>query len=216
MSSNVIRGAQVPARAVSLPALETPEMDAFAPFPAGPSRRPAPGRQAQEERLREAVREAREAGLAEGRAGAEAELEGLRSTLEMVVRELWAQREQLYRDVEEDAVRLALEVARRVVGRIAERERELVEHLATEALRRVSARDRVTLRVNPEDLELVRARREQWLALVEGVEHFEVVEDRRVPRGGALVTTRDGSVDARWTTQLVEIERALSPQEPGA
>lgn len=148
-------------------------------------------------------------GLAESRAEAEGELEGLRSTLEMAVREVWAHREKLVREVEQDVVRLAIEVARKVVGDVVRREEGTVERVVQDALRRVAARDRVTLRVNPEDLEPVRAQRERWLAMVEGVDRFEIVEDRRVPRGGALVTTLDGTVDARWTTQLKEIERAL-------
>jgi flagellar assembly protein FliH len=154
-------------------------------------------------------------GVSEGRAQAAAETEGLRSTLELVVQELWEHREAVLAEVEPDVVRLALEVARRVVGDVASKERSVVERTVTEALRRVSGRDHLTLRINPEDLEPVRAERERWLALVEGVEHLEIVEDRRVPRGGALVTTRSGSVDARWTTQLAEIERALTGEGTG-
>jgi len=148
-------------------------------------------------------------GLAEGRAEAEGELEGLKATIEMAVREVWAHRERLVAEVEEDVTRLALAVAAKVVGETAVQDPQVLERLVEAALRRVAVRDRITLRVNPEDVVVVRTQREHWLSLVEGVEHFEVVEDRRVPRGGALVTTLDGSVDARWTTQLKEIERGL-------
>ena len=185
----------------------------FAPFPGAPVSTVIRPR---EEELRAAeYRRGLAAGVAEGRAQGEAELEGLRTSLDLVVREVWGHRERLHREVEADVVRLALEVAGRVVGRLAENDRTLVERMVTEALKRVTARDRLTLRVNPEDLESVRAKRDQWLQLVEGVEHFEVIEDRRVPRGGALLTTLDGAVDARWTTQLVEIERMLLGERRG-
>jgi flagellar assembly protein FliH len=205
LSSSVIRGAR---RGGGVVRLEGPVVThAFAPFPMGPVSTVTRPR---EEELRDAeYHRGHRDGLAEGRAQGEAELDGLRTSLDLVVREVWAHRERLVGEVEPDVVRLALAVAGRVVGELAERDRSLAERMVTEALKRVTARDRLTLRVNPEDLEAVRAKREQWLRLVEGVEHLEVIEDRRVARGGALVTTLDGAVDARWTTQLVEIERAL-------
>ncbi|HVP39535.1 MAG TPA: FliH/SctL family protein [Candidatus Saccharimonadales bacterium] len=210
-SSSVIRGARPAEEPVV--AGEAGVRYAFSPFPApAAAQRTRPAAEV----LAEAeYRRGFEAGQAEGQAGCRAELEGLRTALDLVVQEVWEHREQLYREVEPDVVRLALEVAGRVVGRVAEEDRTLAERLVAEALKRVTARDRVTVRVNPEDLEAVRAYRERWLSMVEGVAHLEVVEDRRVPRGGALVTTRDGAVDARWTTQLVEIERMLLGERRG-
>ena len=210
-SSSVIRGAGHRAEPVRRDGPAA--VPVFAPFPQGPLS--VITRPREEELREEEYRRGRREGLAEGQAQGAAELEGLRASLDLVVREVWQYREQLIREVEPDVVRLALEVARRVVGRVAERDQELAERLVTEALRRVSSRDRVTLRVNPEDLEAVRGHRERWLAMVEGVEHFEIVEDRRVPRGGALVTTADGAVDARWTTQLAEIERSFLGERRG-
>jgi flagellar assembly protein FliH len=205
-SSSVIRGALAgpPTRLGE----DAEGAAAFAPF-AGGAPRTASGPRPAEARLAEAYARGLAEGLAEGRAGAEAELEGARTTLELLVRDLWAHREELYREVEPDVVRLAIEVARRIVAEVAERDKELAQRLVAEALRRVHARDRVTVRVHPDDLEPVRAQRERWLRMLEGVEHLEILEDRRVPAGGALATTLHGSVDARWTTQLDEIERAL-------
>jgi flagellar assembly protein FliH len=205
LSSSVIRGAGHGPRRLHAGGPVTTQV--FAPYPAAAAQ--VVTRPREDEQREAEYRRGRREGLAEGLAEGAAELEGLRTSLDLVVREVWGHRERMLREVEADVVRLALEVAGRVVGRVAEQDRSLVERLVTEALKRVTARDRVTLRVNPEDLEAVRGQREKWLRLVEGVEHFEVIEDRRVPRGGALVTTLDGAVDARWTTQLVEIERML-------
>ncbi len=207
-SSNVIRGASRGPAGVSL-AGDPGERSVFSPFPQAPRTLPAPEKLAHESALRAAYEQGLSEGLSEGAVQAEAEIEGMRATLEMVVQELWGARERLQKELQEDACRLAMEVARKVVGEVAVREQGMVDRMVSEALRRVAVRDRITVRVNPDDLEAVRAQRERWLSLVEGVEHFEIVEDRRVGRGGALVTTLDGSVDARWATQLQEVERAL-------
>lgn len=207
-SSNVIRGSARGLVGVTLG--ESIEgRSVFSPFPAAPRTAPAPQKLAHECALQAAYERGLSEGLAEAGAQAESEMEGMRATLDLVVRELWGARARMHQEIEEDVCRLAMEVAAKVVGEAARKEGALVERTVSEALRRVAVRDRIALRVNPEDLEAVRAQRERWLSLVEGVEHFEIVEDRRVGRGGALVTTLGGSVDARWTTQLQEIERAL-------
>lgn len=212
-SSSVIRGAGIgpgltPIRPGSV------ERSLFTPFPAAPRALPPAEKLAREQELRLAYQKGLQEGQLEAAAEAQGELEGLRTTLDMVVHELWSAREKLREETEQDVIRLGLAVAKKIVGDLAAREESLVEKLVEDALRRTASRDRVTLRVNPEDLSAVREHRERWLSLVEGVNHFEIVEDRRVPRGSAMVTTLEGSVDARWNTQLEEISRQLTGDEP--
>ena len=69
------------------------------------------------------------------------------------------------------------------------------------ALRRVSGQRMLTVFVSPQDLEIVRA------ALGEqqhtgAAEPFDLQADPRVQRGGAIVRTADGEVDAQVQTQL--------------
>ena len=68
--------------------------------------------------------------------------------------------------------------------------------------------------VHPEDLELVRDAMDDMRATLGGIEHCEVQAERRVSRGGAVVRTPDGDVDARVETKLQRarevVETALS------
>ncbi len=70
------------------------------------------------------------------------------------------------------------------------------------ALRGIVERERVTVLVHPEDLELVRDAMDGMRATLGGIEHCEVQAERRVSRGGAVVRTPDGDVDARVETKL--------------
>ena len=70
------------------------------------------------------------------------------------------------------------------------------------ALRGIVERERVTVLVHPEDLEMVRAAMESMKVTLGGIEHCEVQAERRVSRGGAIVRTADGDVDARMETKL--------------
>ena len=91
---------------------------------------------------------------------------------------------------------------------------ELVLEAVRGALRGIVERERVTVLVHPEDLELVRDAMDDVRASLGGIEHCEVQAERRVSRGGAVVRTPEGDVDARTETKLVRarevVEAALT------
>ena len=70
------------------------------------------------------------------------------------------------------------------------------------ALRRLVERDRVLVLVHPDDLDVVREHADGLVAELGGIEHFGVEADRRVARGGAIVRTGEGEVDATLETKL--------------
>ena len=79
---------------------------------------------------------------------------------------------------------------------------ELVVEAVRGALRGLVERERVTVLVNPDDLDLVREAMGGVVAGLGGIEHCEVQAERRVGRGGAVVRTPEGDVDARVETKL--------------
>jgi len=139
-----------------------------------------------------------EAGLAEGRAQLAAAL----SALEAAHAEVVALREATAEAVERDAVELAVRLAEKIVAGTLEAEPERVLDVVRGALRRLSERRRVTVLVHPDDLELARAAADGFAAELGGIEHCEVQAERRLARGGAVVRTDEGQVDASIETQL--------------
>jgi flagellar assembly protein FliH len=63
-------------------------------------------------------------------------------------------------------------------------------------------RKRIAVLVNPADLDLVREAMGGVVAGLGGIEHCEVQAERRVGRGGAVVRTPDGDVDAGLDAKL--------------
>ncbi len=70
------------------------------------------------------------------------------------------------------------------------------------ALRGIVERERVTVLVHPETSSSCARRWTSMRATLGGIEHCEVQAERRVGRGGAIVRTQDGDVDARVETKL--------------
>jgi flagellar assembly protein FliH len=70
----------------------------------------------------------------------------------------------------------------------------------------------VTVQVNTLDLELVREAIEPMVATLGGIDNIEVQEDRRVSRGGALVRSAAGEVDATIETKLERAREVLEAE----
>ncbi len=104
--------------------------------------------------------------------------------------------------VEADAIELALALAAKILAGAFQARPELVVEVVQGALRRIGDRRRITVLVNPADLELVRAAIGDITAQGSGVELCELQSEERVSVGGAIVRTAEGEVDASVHTQL--------------
>lgn len=164
---------------------------------------PLAAAQAEAQRIRseahaEGLVEGREAGLAEGLAQIAAALGALTEALDGVA----VLRAETAETVERDAIELALALAEKVVAGALAVEPERVVDIVRGALRRLVERRRVTVLVHPDDLELVRTAAEGFAAELGGIEHCDVQAERRIARGGAVVRTDEGQIDASVETQL--------------
>jgi flagellar assembly protein FliH len=72
-------------------------------------------------------------------------------------------------------------------------------------LERISEKERLLVYLNPEDVDSVRNRRDEYGDLLRGVRHLEFTSDPNVDAGSCIVETNMGIYDARWRTQLEQI-----------
>jgi type III secretion protein L len=111
---------------------------------------------------------------------------------------------------------LAVRIAEKVVGRALAAGPELAADYCAAALAAARHQREITLRVHPDDLAAVEAARPQLRALLARAPDLAVRADASVARGGCLVETEAGVIDARLETQLDAIERALAAAPAGA
>lgn len=153
--------------------------------------------------------EARSKGLEDGRAAAAAEWK-------QAIEDMLAEKQRFSDDlessmlqIETQLVDLAVEIASKIVRSEIERGSEVVMRAVQAALTQIRDRSNLTIHVNASDLEMVRAGRDQISAWVDGLTDLEIVEDRRVEKGGVVIDSGDGTLDARPSSQLSEIRRKL-------
>jgi flagellar assembly protein FliH len=199
------------ARAFELPPLEAP---AGLPTIAGlPVAAPAFDPAAELEAARAA---GHEQGFQAGLAEAHEQMAATIAALQEAVAGVAAERDRVAGAVEAATVELALRIAEQALGAAVAVDAERVVAVVRGALRRLVERDRITILVNPEDLDLVRNAVPTLIAELGGMEHCDVQSERRVHRGGAIVRTVEGEVDATLPTKLARAREVLEEELRGA
>lgn len=159
--------------------------------------------------------EGRERGLAEGLADARAQLEPTRAALEQAIGNVAAAHAELAAALERRAVELAVRLAGKILAAALELEPARVGDVVAGALRRTASRDRLVVEVNADDHALVSSVVDD-VARSLGVRQLEVRAERRVGRGGCVVRTEEGEVDARLEEQLEKAREILLDAARGA
>ncbi len=167
-------------------------------------------------------REGFDAGYAEGRQkgyteGREAEIARIADeatpaidAIRSAIDQLSADRTELLHGARSEVLRLAVEIARRVIRReVRDCHGEVVVKLIEQAVELIFLRERIVIQVNEADLKAVEKYAAEALESLAGVEELEVRPARDVARGGCRILAGTGVVDLDLDVQLQEIERAL-------
>ncbi|MFQ3573340.1 MAG: FliH/SctL family protein [Thermodesulfovibrionales bacterium] len=127
-----------------------------------------------------------------------------------VIKKLDTYRSDLVKELLPDVINLSVEIAQKIVKKEIELDRNIVIYIAQEALSKVEdSVDNVTIKVNPVDYDVI-------------VEHLNILRDTSslksiniepvstIERGGCIVETIKGEIDARIGEQIKEISDAVS------
>jgi type III secretion protein L len=121
----------------------------------------------------------------------------------------WKYRDDLLARSEPELVRLAVRIARRIVGAELVTKPETILRIVNEAVKTLRAEKKLTIRVNPEQEDRVRAQTESFRQLAGNVGQILVVGDPAIGPEGCVVESELGIIDAQLETQLERLEEAL-------
>ena len=162
----------------------------------------------------EARSEGFEQGSSEGYEKGKAEVERLIERMHKVLEAVMQRREEILQDTESQIVELVILMARKVIKILSENQKNVIMANTVAALRKVKTRGNVTLRVNIEDVKLTTAHADEFIQHVENVQGITVQEDSSVEKGGCIVETDFGAIDARISSQLTELENKILEVSP--
>ena len=141
-----------------------------------------------------------------GRQQGAAQIQPVIEKLNRMLEELAAVKPRLRHEAEEDIVKLALAIARRILYRELATSPEALLGLVRSALDKLDGREVHRLRVNPQDAVVLQAKFQS----TGSVRKIEIVGDPSLQRGSAIFDTAHGALDASVDTQLNEIERGFA------
>lgn len=171
--------------------------------------------QAQHDKIvSEARNEGFEQGSKEGYEKGSAEVERLIDRMHKILEAVMQRREEILQDTESQIVELVILMARKVIKILSENQKNVIMANTVAALRKVKTRGSVTLRVNIEDVKLTTAHADEFIQHVENVQGITVQEDSSVEKGGCIVETDFGAIDARISSQLTELENKILEVSP--
>lgn len=117
--------------------------------------------------------------------------------------------ESMTRADEPRVTALALEIARAALDESAQMDESVVRASARRAFSRLRRARCLVLRVHPEDVGAVSAAVHTWLPDGAAVETLDVLADEVIARGGVVVESELGRVDATLDTTLAVLAKAL-------
>lgn len=131
------------------------------------------------------------------------------SGIEGILNELSQFRPSLFAKCEREMAELCLSIARKVIHRETNIKEDGVLDILRAAMKSVVAGGEISIRVNPKDLEVVNSNRAELSRFCGGVKGVSVEADETVSRGGCIIATNFGEIDATIETALGEIEEKL-------
>lgn len=155
-----------------------------------------------------AAREGYKNGLLE----AENEISMLKDTLSQIV----SARKEAYEEMSGHILEIALEVAKKIIRKEVSLSNDVLKSVLAEVFNELgSNEEKITVKVNPEDVEFAKASIPEILADSPIDAKIIVASDELVEKGSCTVVASNGVIDANFTTQLSIIQNAFGIYKGG-
>lgn len=154
------------------------------------------------------------AGHEEGYKAGNEEAQRLVERIHKMIEAVQAKRQEILDNTEQQIVNLVILIARKVVKIMSENQKSVIMSNVLQALKKVKGSGDVVLRVNLADVKLTTEHIKDFIHQVENIKNISVVEDSSVEKGGCIVETDFGAIDARISSQLNELETQILNMSP--
>ena len=131
-------------------------------------------------------------------------------TMASIVKETSKLKKSILENAEQQIIQLSLAIAEKVIHLEVTTNREVIRGVLKEAIKNISDRENMKIRVHPQDLHYMLEIKSDFLHGFDGVKNIVFEEDEAILRGGAIIETLCGEVDARLDQQYNEIKTSIT------
>ena len=148
-------------------------------------------------------------GLEKGKSEMDRKYESLSSTLTSITENALTEKQKIIKNTEDDIVKLAVDIAKKVVGRELTENRDTVVNFVKEAIKMLENKEKILIYCHPEDIELIKSHREDFLKLTDLNEALHILPDDMLERGECRLESDSEIVDTDINYQFGEIKKKL-------
>lgn len=160
-------------------------------------------------RERKAFEQGYERGKRETEEKYQQELKKKIAELASIIKEFSMLRHNLIKQTEADIVELSLTMAERILHHEIATQRETICHTLKAAINMMLERDNIIIHLHPEDYRFLMEIKNEFFSQFDGLRNPMFKEDISVSRGGALIITKSGEIDARIDQQFQAMRNTL-------
>ena len=117
--------------------------------------------------------------------------------------------EELFRREEKQLIKLAYLIAEKVVHQRIEQDEEVALKVAEQVLLKTMRDDQLRIQLNPQDEAMFKDRGSSVAAIAARLENLTIETNPKVQRGGCIVTTPMGEIDATIDNQFYLVKNEL-------
>jgi flagellar assembly protein FliH len=146
-----------------------------------------------------------EKGASETAAMYEKKIDALQREITAFLKIVESAKNSIFVNTEHLLLKMTLEIAKKVVNSEIATNPQIILNVVKKALTHISDRERIIIHVSPQDCTVVSQRKDFWNTVTDNLNNIIITEDCRIEKGGCLIESNSGMVDARLGVQLDEI-----------
>jgi len=129
--------------------------------------------------------------------------------IEKLLEEIGHMRTEILKQCEKEVLEIIFVIGKKIIHHQLESDEEAIKGTLHHAVQLAAEKNKITLRVNPEDFDYVERLRPEFFTKFKELKSMTVTSDPSITRGGCLLETPYGDVDARIETQFDMIHQSL-------
>jgi len=136
-------------------------------------------------------------------------IESVVNSINLGLSELIKIRQDIYLETEQEIVKLAMAIARKVVCNEIRVNKDTVVNVVKEAVEKVEGNEKVKVRLSCKDFQFIKSEKPAIIDKIINIENVGFEMDDSIPDGGCIIETESGDIDARIEKQFQAVEEAF-------
>jgi flagellar biosynthesis/type III secretory pathway protein FliH len=161
--------------------------------------------QSRDEGLREGMKKGEAAAYEKTRADYEAQVDALQKRVSAFLADVEGSKKSIYANAHTILLDLAYKLARKIIQAEVTLNPDIILGVIKKSMTYISDRERIIVRVSKDDLENVSKNKNFWMPVGERLESIIIEPDDRIEKGGCIIESNSGVVDARLGVQFDEL-----------